>query len=93
MFAEIGTRFRHNKAMGIYLSDAQEVPTARALYVDGLENWSQLDGGDGLDCDYGRLVGVAPEALGASGTIIHPSLEQSLAIVNKNLGDVVSRRK
>ena len=94
MFAEMGTRFSYNDAMGTYLANAQKVPTARALFVGRLVGRSQLRGRLGLDGDDGQLVGVAPEALGASGVIIQHSLETSLAIVNRHLGtELTIRRK
>lgn len=94
MFAEMKTEHGYDDAMGIYLADAQKVPTARALVVGRLDGGSRLGDGYGLDGGGGRLVGVAPEALGAKGVIIQPSLEASLAVVNRHLGtDLTLRRK
>ena len=39
----------------------------RAWYVGGLGDRSDADGGGGLGSGSGRLVGIAPEALGAPG--------------------------
>ena len=86
MFPEMKKRFDYDNNMGVYLADAQKVPTARALYVYGLENGSRLYGRYGLGVDDGRLVGVAPEALGAPGKVlVKPSLETALSVVNESL--------
>ena len=60
----IFTRF--NNAMGFYLSYVPIKPRLRAACVDWLEYGSRLVGGFHLDYDYGRLVGLAPEALKAA---------------------------
>ncbi len=62
MFSEMKTEYGYDYAMGIYLADAQKVPTAQALVVDGLGSRSLLDGGGDLVDDDGRLVGLVPEA-------------------------------
>ena len=86
MFPEMKKRFDYDNNMGVYLADAQKVPTARALYVDGLGGGSRLSSGVDLDDDCGRLVGVAPEALGAPGKVlVKPSLETALSVVNESL--------
>jgi len=91
MFAEMGKKWKYTGAMGIYLSGAQKVETARALAVLGLGDRSRVGDGSGLGCDKCRLVGVVPEAL--AGMIIQPSLEQALAVVNRHSGDLDLRRK
>ena len=81
------TQFDYDTGMGIYLTQAEKVPTFRAAYVYRLECWSRLDGGRDLVGDDGRLVGVAPEARGAPGKIIVKlSLETALRIVNEHMG-------
>ena len=74
--------------MGIYPSSASDDVKMRAWYVGRLEFRSNAYGRYGLDDDIGRLVGIAPEALSAPDkAIVRPSLEQSLAVVNKQLGN------
>jgi hypothetical protein len=66
IFAEGKERFGYGTAMGVYLgSCGGDKPEMRAWYVRGLDYRSDASGWDGLDVDYGRLVGIAPEALGA----------------------------
>src|SRR3989338_3794951 len=48
------------KIMGVYPDSAGDVPKLGAWYVGGLDNGSNAYGRCGLD--YGRLVGLAPEA-------------------------------
>lgn len=47
--------------MGVYVATASKMPTARALYVYGLEDRSRLLGWGNLGYDNGRLVGVCRE--------------------------------
>jgi len=56
----------HEQAMGIYLSDASKASRLRAVCVNRLVGRSQFYGRCYLDYDYGRLVGLAPEALEAA---------------------------
>jgi len=87
MFAEMKTRFTYDTAMGLYLASGEKVPTLRAACVDWLECGSQFGGWGRLGGDYGRLVGVAPEALDALGkAIVRPSLETVLHLANQYLG-------
>ena len=55
---------RHNDAMGMFTANGETVPTLRAWYVNWVDGSrrSRADGGNYLDDDGGRLVGVAPEA-------------------------------
>ena len=86
MFAEMDQRFNYKRAMGVYIAGVPNVYNARALCVDRLGCGSRLYGRDGLDYDDGRLVGVAPEALGASGKmIVKLNLETAIGVVNKHL--------
>ena len=50
------------KIMEVYPNSAGDVPKLRAWYVRGLDYWSDADGRSDLDYDYGRLVGLVPEA-------------------------------
>ena len=54
----------YSTAMGIYLSDGKNVPTLRAWCVNWLDGSRRSDayGRYNLDDDFGRSVGVAPEA-------------------------------
>ena len=67
MGAEMKQRFKYDSIMGVYLASAEKKPTARAACVYGLVDGNGSDAGDGygLDFGFGRLVGVAPEALSA----------------------------
>lgn len=66
-FSKMKNRHDYTQGMGVYLADAQKVPMMRAWCVDRLEKWSYTVGCKfDLDVDFGRLVGVAPEAQGAS---------------------------
>ncbi|OIO44173.1 hypothetical protein AUJ64_00395 [Candidatus Pacearchaeota archaeon CG1_02_39_14] len=87
MFEEMKDRFGYDTAMGIYLPNQSNTPNVKALFVLRLENSRSFFGGaSDLDCWYGRLVGVAPEALSAPGKAIQrPSLEASLRVVNDTL--------
>jgi len=67
IFAEAKQRFGYDSNMGVYLADKQKIPTMKAWCVRWLDDGSYADGGDSLDCESGRLVGIAPEALGAPG--------------------------
>lgn len=90
-FPEMKARFNYDKAMGIYLSDAQNVDTARALAVYRLVNRSRVGGRGDLGCGDARLVGIAPEALEA--LILEPSLDHAIRVVNAYSGEVVIVRK
>ena len=68
IFAEGKERFGYDTAMGIFPSSANgETPEMRAWFVYRLENRSNALGRNDLDYDYGRLLGIAPEALSAPG--------------------------
>ena len=87
MFKEMKSRFNYDENMGVYLDSFDKVPKLRALVVYRLEDGSGLSGRGDLGNDYGRLVGVAPEALNAHGkVIVKPSLETALNVVNEHLG-------
>ena len=86
MFSEIKQRFNYDENMGMYLDSFDKVPKARALVL-WLGGRSRLMGGSFLGNDYGRLVGVAPEALNAHGKVlVKPSLETALNVVNEHMG-------
>jgi len=74
IFSEYKERFAENKAlddlklMGIFPGSANgETPEMRAWYVCGLEYRSNASGRLDLGNGSGRLLGIAPEALSASG--------------------------
>lgn len=59
IFAEVKEKFDFNKAMEIFLPNQPEFPSMRAWYIGYLDNSFNADGGDELDCEFGRLVGKA----------------------------------
>src|SRR3989344_4096516 len=75
IFGEYQPRFSKDSAlddlrlMGIYPGSTNgTAPEMRAWFVGrGWVTWSGASGGDDLDSDNGRLVGIAPEALSAPG--------------------------
>ncbi len=48
--------------MGVYIDSLDDKPKLRAFYVNWLEGRSNVNGRSDLDNDFGRLVGLAPEA-------------------------------
>ena len=68
IFAEGNQRFKYDNAMGVYPSSCGgDKPEMRAWCVNRLGYGSGAVGWDDLVSDYGRLVGIAPEALSAPG--------------------------
>jgi len=68
IFAEGKERFDYDTAMGIFPGSANgDTPEMRAWYFNRLESRSKASGWVDLDRNYGRLVGIAPEALSAPG--------------------------
>ena len=74
IFGEYQPRFAKDSAlddlklMGIYPGSVNgTAPEMRAWCVDGLEYRSNANGRNDLDYGNGRLLGIAPEALSASG--------------------------
>ncbi len=67
IFAEDNQGFQYfNTNMEVYSgSCSKNVPEMRAWSVRGLDNRSYANGLYDLDYDFGRLVGIAPEALSA----------------------------
>ena len=66
IFIEGKQRFGYDNAMGVYLSQAQvNTPEMRAFCVDRLVYRSNTYGRVDLVSDFGRFVGIAPEALSA----------------------------
>jgi len=66
IFAEGKQRFNYDTTMGIYLISAQgSTPDLRAWCVSRLGLRSDADGRNLFGDDYGRFLGVAPEALNA----------------------------
>lgn len=65
--------------MGVYLDDAEKHAKLRAWYVDGLEDRSDAIGRYGLDGDFGRFLGIAPEAPNA------PSIAEPKKVSNTSV--------
>ena len=82
----------YDRAMGIFRAPSQDVLTMRSWCLGrfGGSLRSVADGKCGLDCDYGRLVGVAPEAQSSTQkvTIAKPTLDQVFAVTGKYVADV-----
>jgi len=75
IFAEGKEQHDYDTAMGVFPGSANgETPEMRAWCVDWLENWSLAYGRNDLDYDFGRLLGIAPEAQNALGKEI-PSVK------------------
>ncbi len=66
-FTQGKERFGYDNMMGVWISSPQDVATGRLWFVDRLNAYSYAGGYDIVTNDNGRLVGVAPEALGARG--------------------------
>jgi hypothetical protein len=82
-------------AIGAFIVDQESLPkdvTMRALSVLRLESRSDVYGWCNLDLNYGRLVGLAPEAQGARNfaiqerRIVAPTLDMVLALGPKYVG-------
>ena len=68
---EIKSRKNNTENMAIYLGDSlNDKTTLKAWYVGGLVDRSDAGGRFGLDVGDGRLLGIAPEVLSASGKSI-----------------------
>jgi hypothetical protein len=68
IFAEGKERFSYDTAMGVFPgSCGGDKPEMRAWFVRRLDDRSDASGRLDLVSDDGRLVGIAPEALGAPG--------------------------
>jgi len=63
IFGEGKQRFNYDAAMGVFPDSAGDQPKMGAWCVGRLVYRSDACGGDVLDDDLGRLVGIAPEAL------------------------------
>jgi len=67
-FSEVQKRTGNTENMALYIGDSlKDQTTLKAWCVDWLEGRSYADGGADLDRGDGRLLGIAPEALGAPG--------------------------
>lgn len=67
IFARAKERFNYDVNMGVYPAlCGGDAPEMRAFYVNRLDDRSRFDGGDYVYGGDGRLVGVAPEALGGA---------------------------
>jgi hypothetical protein len=68
IFAEGKQKFGYDTALGVFPSSAQgNMPEMRAWCVDRLVTRSDVNGRFALGNDYGRLLGIAPEAPNALG--------------------------
>ena len=76
VFSQLRERYNEDRAMGLYRGSAENVPTMRSWYLYRLLNWSDAYGYVHLGYDYGRLVGVAPEAQSATQTVARSTLDQ-----------------
>ena len=66
--SEVQKRTGSKDNMALYIGDSlSDKTTLKAWYVGRLEDWSDARGRSSLVGDFGRLVGLAPEALGALG--------------------------
>lgn len=99
IFGEYQSRFAKDKAlddlrlMGVYPSSAQgNTPDLRAWCVYRLGNGSDADGGNDLDIDIGRFVGIAPEALSAPGKGVSNIRTYTMADLQK-FGQAVNKLK
>ncbi len=61
VFSEAKQQFGYKKNMGVYVDNAQNVPSGRLWVVDRLGGYSDAGGRANLVIDDGRLVGVAAE--------------------------------
>ncbi|MBU1201633.1 MAG: hypothetical protein KJ583_05125 [Nanoarchaeota archaeon] len=86
-FKEAKEKYGFNNNLGVYLSGFKEVPNFRLWLSSRLNYNSDADGSNSLDYNYGRLVGVAPEAHGAE-KIAMPTLEQIMNISSKYVAPV-----
>ncbi len=75
IFCEYQAKFFKNtplediRAMEVFPGSAGDCPKMMAWFVDRLEGRSSAYGGDDLDLEGGRFVGIAPEALSALGSV------------------------
>ena len=76
VFSQLREIYNEDRAMGLYRGSAENVPTMRSWYLYRLLNWSDAYGYVHLGYDYGRLVGVAPEAQRATQTVARATLDQ-----------------
>ena len=67
IFSEGKQKFGYDTAMGIYPDSASDKPKLRAWCVDRLVSRSYANGRLDLDDNGGRFLGIAPEALIATG--------------------------
>ncbi len=86
-FAQGKERFDYDNMMGVWTSSPQDVATGRLWLVGNLLNSSSAGGNGSIGSYDGRLVGVAPEALGARGN----GVPNSKSIVNNVHAYLTSR--
>ena len=87
IFAEGKERFDYDTAMGVFTGSASgDTLEMRAWHVGRLGHRVLFYGREGLANRYGRLVGIAPEVLSASGKVapnIKPYTMADLQAVDK----------
>ena len=80
IFAEGKERFGYDTAMGIYPGSCSgKVPEMRAWFVGWLELRSSASSRNDLNSGGGRLVGIAPEALGAKNSGVSAAQTYTMA--------------
>ncbi len=92
VFSEATQQFGYKENMGVYVANAQNVPTGRLWTVGGLRDNSNADGRGSLDYGIGRLVGVEaaePQvAREKSDSVVVPSLEEVLKVTSPFIANV-----
>ena len=84
VFSQGKERFGYDLAMAVYRSSASDVPTMRSWCLSRLDGRAIAFGSGHLDGDFGRLVGVAPEAQqSVAQKISRPTLNQVLSVARK----------
>lgn len=71
-------RYGYTEAMTLYFGSNEAENSGRSWYLDLIYDRSHAIGNYNVDDDYGRLVGVAPEALGAQKNILPATLEERI---------------
>ncbi len=94
VFSEAKQQFGYNENMGVYVDNAQNVPTGRLwAVIRGLGGSSSANGRNNLDVDDGRLVGVAAEPQAArensdAQKIVAPTLDQVMEATSPFIAEI-----
>lgn len=87
---EVEGRTGNSENMALYIGDSLKDKTIlKAWCVDWLVGRSNADGWNDLDSDYGRLVGLAPEALGEPGKGAKDLVQRVLPIETFSVRQVI----